>query len=240
MRSGRSCASRCRTWCAASRSRRGSPTEDDWYPLSFVQPISKIISAVRGAETVHITCHPHCSLGTYLFIEQGTGRPVPITRFVDIEGMFKEIEIQAAKTEASRFKRFAQMNAFFALQKYLQEGQGARGASTSHVPADARRLLRQGSRARREGRHLHEQDAAGGRHALHGRLQLRAGARAALRHPLRDAGGPDHPVLRVQRRAGAPHGHRGSVLDSAGGIPAGGARRIGRHATDEADCVRVP
>jgi uncharacterized radical SAM superfamily Fe-S cluster-containing enzyme len=36
----------------------GIASKDDWYPLSFVQPVSKIISSVRGSDTVHITCHP--------------------------------------------------------------------------------------------------------------------------------------------------------------------------------------
>lgn len=105
----------------------GIAKKEDWYPLSFVQPVSKIISAVRGAETVHITCHPHCSLGTYLFIEQNTGRPVPITQFTDIEGLFKELEIQAAKNKASRFKRFAQINAFYQAQKFYKKDKAPAG-----------------------------------------------------------------------------------------------------------------
>ncbi|MBN2289632.1 MAG: radical SAM protein [Candidatus Glassbacteria bacterium] len=101
--------------------------KSDWYPLSFVTPISKIISALRGAETVHISCHPHCSLGTYLFIEHETKRPVPITSFVDVEGMFMELEKIAAKTKASRFKRFAQMNAFYKIQKFFDKEKAPRG-----------------------------------------------------------------------------------------------------------------
>ncbi len=105
----------------------GIANKDDWYPLSLCTPVSKIISAVRGAETVHISCHPHCSLGTYLFIEQGTGRAIPITRFVDVEGMFTELDNLAAKTKASRFKRFAQMNVFYRLQKYFKKDQAPKG-----------------------------------------------------------------------------------------------------------------
>jgi 7,8-dihydro-6-hydroxymethylpterin dimethyltransferase len=105
----------------------GIASKDDWYPLSFVQPISKIISSVRGSDTVHITCHPHCSLGTYLFIEQSTGRAIPITRFTDIEGLFKEIEAQAAKTKTSKFKRFAQMNAFYQVQKFYKKDKAPAG-----------------------------------------------------------------------------------------------------------------
>jgi uncharacterized radical SAM superfamily Fe-S cluster-containing enzyme len=100
---------------------------DDFYPLSFVSPISKMIAAVRGDEAVTLSCHPHCSLGTYLFIEHGTRRPVPITRFIDVEGMFRELDRLAAKTEKSRFKRFAQMNAFFELKKYYRREHAPNG-----------------------------------------------------------------------------------------------------------------
>jgi uncharacterized radical SAM superfamily Fe-S cluster-containing enzyme len=101
--------------------------KEEWYPLSFVTPISKIISALRGAETVHISCHPHCSLGTYLFIEHGTGRPIPITQFVDVEGMFIELDKLAARTKTSRFKRFAQMNAFYKIQKFFNKDKAPKG-----------------------------------------------------------------------------------------------------------------
>jgi uncharacterized radical SAM superfamily Fe-S cluster-containing enzyme len=99
----------------------GILNRDDWYPLSLVTPLSKMISAVRGSETVHISCHPHCSLGSYLFIDHKTKKPIPITRFVDVEGMFTALNEHAAKTEASHFKRFAQMNAFFQLQKFYDK-----------------------------------------------------------------------------------------------------------------------
>jgi tetraether lipid synthase len=101
--------------------------KDDWYPISFVSPISKIISALRGKETVHISCHPHCSLGTYLFIEHETKRPIPLTRFVDVEGMFTELNRIAEKTKSSSFKRFAQMNAFYKIKKYFKKDKAPKG-----------------------------------------------------------------------------------------------------------------
>jgi uncharacterized radical SAM superfamily Fe-S cluster-containing enzyme len=41
--------------------------------------------------------------------------------------MFKELERQAAKTKASKFKRFAQMNAFYQLQKYYKKDKAPKG-----------------------------------------------------------------------------------------------------------------
>src|SRR5208337_5218250 len=62
----------------------------DWFPLACVTPFSMLISALRGEQTVHLTCHPHCSLGTYLFVNEQTGDVVPITRFVDVGGMLQD------------------------------------------------------------------------------------------------------------------------------------------------------
>jgi hypothetical protein len=105
----------------------GYTRKSDWYPLSIVSPISKMFSAVKGTQTVHITCHPHCSLGTYLAIEPDTKRPVPITRFIDVEGFFTALDRQADKLAGSRFKRIAQVNALFQLQKYFKRSEAPKG-----------------------------------------------------------------------------------------------------------------
>lgn len=105
----------------------GYTRRSDWYPLSLVSPISKMISAVRGSDTVHITCHPHCSLGTYLAIEPDTKRPVPITRFIDVEGFFSELDAQADKIGGARFKRLSQATALYHLQKYFRRSEAPKG-----------------------------------------------------------------------------------------------------------------
>jgi uncharacterized radical SAM superfamily Fe-S cluster-containing enzyme len=105
----------------------GYTNKDDWYPLSLVGPFSKMLHATRGNPTVHITCHPHCSLGTYLAIEPGTKRPVPITRFIDVEGFFTELDTQSGKLADARFKRLANANALYQLQKYYKRSEAPRG-----------------------------------------------------------------------------------------------------------------
>ncbi|MFB3852282.1 MAG: tetraether lipid synthase Tes [Vicinamibacterales bacterium] len=105
----------------------GYTCKDDWYPLSLVNPFSKMLSAIRGEDTIHLSCHPHCSLGTYLAIEPATKRPVPITRFVDVEGFFTELDRQSEKLNGARFKRIAQVNALFQLQKYFKRQEAPQG-----------------------------------------------------------------------------------------------------------------
>jgi uncharacterized radical SAM superfamily Fe-S cluster-containing enzyme len=42
----------------------------DWFPLACVTPFSKLTAALRGTGVPTISSHPHCSLGTYFFVDE--------------------------------------------------------------------------------------------------------------------------------------------------------------------------
>jgi uncharacterized radical SAM superfamily Fe-S cluster-containing enzyme len=72
----------------------------DFYPLSIIQPISRLLAAVSGQPKMTATSHPACSAGTYLVIDR-QGRAVPISRFFDVEGLFTDMEALAARMETA-------------------------------------------------------------------------------------------------------------------------------------------
>ncbi|MEW6069582.1 MAG: tetraether lipid synthase Tes [Candidatus Thermoplasmatota archaeon] len=63
--------------------------KEDFYPVPVVAPISELISVLAGVPKVAFTPHPHCGLATFLYIENG--RAIPITRFVNVEGLFAKM-----------------------------------------------------------------------------------------------------------------------------------------------------
>jgi len=69
--------------------------KEDFYPVPVVTPISELISILAGEPKVAFTAHPHCGLATFLYIENGNA--TPITRFVDVEGMFSQMMRMAEK-----------------------------------------------------------------------------------------------------------------------------------------------
>jgi len=108
--------------------------------------------------------------------------------------MFTELGLQAAKPKASRFKRFAQMNAFYRIQKFFDKSKAPQGMDfTKFIQTLDGCLTRKPGAARKTD--LHQQDPPGGGHAFYGQLQLRHRAGGALRDPLRHSGGTDNPVL---------------------------------------------
>ena len=200
---------------------------NDWFPLSFISPFSKLISAMRGEPTPTLTPHPHCSMGTYMFVDKNK-QATPITRFVDVGAMVQEIDTLARKTAKQRIKLWSGVTAWNSLRKHYHEDRAPRGPLFQPLPPDLAGAGGPQVRARRDGEAaVLLQDAHGGQHALHGLVQLRRGARAAVRHPLRRAGRQAVSLLRLQRRPDLPREDRAEVLDAA--RPAARAAEAGQH-----------
>jgi len=102
----------------ATQAGIGDPQED-WFPLSCVQPFSRLLAAVRGEANIVMSCHPHCSLGTYLFVGHD-GRAVPLPQFFDLKGMLDDMWRLAQKAERSHFKFFQKIRTFMALRRHFR------------------------------------------------------------------------------------------------------------------------
>jgi uncharacterized radical SAM superfamily Fe-S cluster-containing enzyme len=96
--------------------------QKDWYPICFTSPFSKFYIAIRGYEIVNLTCHPHCSLATYLLVHKDDpeNRFVPITEIMDVEGMLQSMDKLADKTKKARVKTFSKIKAFNYIRKYYR------------------------------------------------------------------------------------------------------------------------
>lgn len=101
---------------------------EDWFPLSCTTPFSKLASALRGELTTHLSCHPHCSLGTYLFVgKNGDAKPAP--QFIDVGAMLQEMDLLSRKAEKARIKLFSKVSAWNTLRKHYHEDRAPAGLS---------------------------------------------------------------------------------------------------------------
>ncbi len=69
---------------------QGEITGGDFYPVPFVTAVSHFVTAEEGEPNVEFTVHPHCGTGTYVYYEDG--RMIPITRFIDVEGLMEYLD----------------------------------------------------------------------------------------------------------------------------------------------------
>jgi uncharacterized radical SAM superfamily Fe-S cluster-containing enzyme len=99
---------------------------EDWFPLSCVVPFSRLISALRGELTTHLSAHPHCSIGTYLFVDHNK-QGVPVTRFIDVGAMLQEMDLLARKAGRQGIKLWSKMKAWNVLRKHFHEDRAPEG-----------------------------------------------------------------------------------------------------------------
>jgi uncharacterized radical SAM superfamily Fe-S cluster-containing enzyme len=101
--------------------------QEDWFPLACVTPFSKLTSAIRGTGVPTISSHPHCSLGTYFFVDQETKQAVPITQFVDVPGMLQDMEELSRKTTRLSFKLYSGVKVWNMMRKRFHDEKAPRG-----------------------------------------------------------------------------------------------------------------
>jgi len=75
---------------------------DDFHPPSSVEPISHFVGALEGKEpSATLNCHQHCGIATYIFIDNE--KIIPVTRFIDVDRLFKFLDENAIKIEEGGF-----------------------------------------------------------------------------------------------------------------------------------------
>ncbi len=109
----------------------------DWFPLACVTPFSKLTAALRGTGVPTISAHPHCSLGTYFFVDEQSKKAVPITQFVDVPNMLQDMEELSRSAGKARFKLYSKSEGVERAAEALQAATGAAGTELHQVPADA-------------------------------------------------------------------------------------------------------
>lgn len=102
---------------------------DDFFPIACTSPFSKLAMALRGEDTINITCHPHCSLATYMVVDPK--RPLetatPLPQYVDVPGMLEMMNQLAFKMDRSPFKFFHKIKAFTGMKKFFDEKKAPEG-----------------------------------------------------------------------------------------------------------------
>jgi len=122
----------------------GAIMADDFYPVPFVVPISHFVAAEEGIPNIEFTVHPHCGAGTYVYIENG--KMMPITRFIDVEGLLEHIDDLAMDADKwigkslGKIKRIGSLIA--ALPKYIDASKAPKSIDVKKLFID---VLKEGT-----------------------------------------------------------------------------------------------
>ena len=126
----------------------------DWFPLSAMGPFSDLTDHLLGERadwgSMKCGCHPNCGIGTVLFVNKKTKETVPLTAFLDLETLLRDIQdiTDAAQNRTLTFtelaiallKNFdakASPVPFHVLLKQFLSQTGARGTKLGEHESDA-------------------------------------------------------------------------------------------------------
>ena len=99
----------------------------DWFPLSALIPFSKFGGAVSAKDITTLTCHPHCALCTYFFVEKETNKPIPVTQFVDLKEMLFAVNQLSKSALPTQYKLFSKIKLWKDLKKYFHSEKAPKG-----------------------------------------------------------------------------------------------------------------
>lgn len=96
----------------------GEICKEDFYPVPSVAPISKFVEALTEKPRYELTTHFACGMATYVF--KYDGKLIPITRFVDVEGLFEFLKEKAEVIRRSKkIKTIRALKSIIDLKKFV-------------------------------------------------------------------------------------------------------------------------
>ena len=113
----------------------GKISRDDFYPVPFVYPVSRLIEMIKGETQVEFTAHPGCGGATYIF-EDDNGEPLPVTRFIDVEGLLNFIN-EKADTKGPLAKSRVVMSFLANLNKFVDKEKAPHEFNLTRLVKDA-------------------------------------------------------------------------------------------------------
>ncbi len=102
----------------------------DFYPLSIIAPISRLLSSIQDTPKITPTSHPSCSSGTYFVVDENK-KATPIPAFFNVEGLFSDIDDLAYAMKDSRFKFLHKLRVYLLFRKHFRKDRAPAGMTVS-------------------------------------------------------------------------------------------------------------
>ncbi|MGC8660917.1 MAG: tetraether lipid synthase Tes [Nitrososphaeria archaeon] len=110
---------------------KGTVKSDDWFPIPAAMPFSRFIEAWTGQLKYELSTHFACGAATYIFNDDG--RMVPISRFVDIDGLLKFLDEKAEKIERGENKYIVGLSVITNLSRYINKSKMPHGLNLTQM-----------------------------------------------------------------------------------------------------------
>jgi uncharacterized radical SAM superfamily Fe-S cluster-containing enzyme len=118
----------------------GMITEDDWYPVPFVVPITHFFEALLEKPKYELTAHPACGMATYIFKDEN--KIIPITRFFDVKGFMEFLEELTGEVKGIHTKVYSSLKILSKLNSFVEKSKQPKSINIAKIIFD---ILRTGN-----------------------------------------------------------------------------------------------
>jgi uncharacterized radical SAM superfamily Fe-S cluster-containing enzyme len=109
----------------------GQVGKEDFYPVPAIMPVTSFVEALTGKDQYALSAHFACGMGTYVF--DVDGRMVPITRFVDVEGLLEYLEEMAGRVREGKSRYTAGLSLLLKINSFVDKSKAPRGFSVGKI-----------------------------------------------------------------------------------------------------------
>ncbi|MEM4501140.1 MAG: radical SAM protein [Thermofilaceae archaeon] len=103
----------------------GQIPEDAWFPVPSCTPVTHLIEAITGKPQYELSTHFACGAGTYVF--KDGDRMIPITEFVDVDGLLNYIQDVADRIKAGANKYVSALKLLWKFSSFIDERKAPSG-----------------------------------------------------------------------------------------------------------------
>lgn len=98
----------------------------DWFPIGVTSALSKLATALSGKPTYTLSLHPHCSQGTYFYVDQDGGVKC-VSEFIDMDNFIKELVRLSREVKPSGFGLLSKVKILYRLKKFFLQDRAPKG-----------------------------------------------------------------------------------------------------------------
>ncbi|MEM4494569.1 MAG: radical SAM protein [Candidatus Caldarchaeum sp.] len=95
----------------------GEIPREAWFPVPACTPLTNFIEALTRKAQYELSIHFACGAGTYVFKDHD--KLVPITEFVDVEGLIKYLQDKTEEIEAGKNRFYIALKVLANISKYI-------------------------------------------------------------------------------------------------------------------------
>ncbi|MEM5871272.1 MAG: radical SAM protein [Candidatus Aenigmatarchaeota archaeon] len=109
----------------------GEISKEDFYPVPTVKAITDFVEALVKRPQYSLSTHFACGMATYVFNDNG--KMIPITRFIDVEGLLEYLEEQAIELNKGKNRYIIGLKLLIKLNSFIDKKRAPEGFSLSNI-----------------------------------------------------------------------------------------------------------